>query len=112
MLDIHVLETNHVAVVLEAHGRIDSATANILGDALTGVIDDGHHRIVLDVAGVDYMSSAGLREIVAALKKVRNSSGDLRLARVTERVNDVLELSGLNTILQIFDSQAEAVSSF
>ena len=111
MLDIHVLETNQVAVV-EAQGRIDSATASDLGDALTGVIDDGHHQIVLDVAGVDYMSSAGLREIVAALKKVRNSSGDLRIARVTERVYDVLELSGLNTLLQIFDSQAEAVSSF
>ncbi len=111
MLDIRISDTNQVAIV-EAQGRIDSNTAHELGDALTQVIDNGYSQVVLDIAGVDYMSSAGLRELVSALKKVRNDNGDMRITRVTERVYEVLELSGLHTIFQLFETQAEAVNSF
>jgi anti-sigma B factor antagonist len=112
VLDIQVSQTNNQITLVTAQGRIDSSTAGDLGAALTSVIDGGQHRIVLDIGGVDYMSSAGLREMVSALKKVRGADGDMRIAQVTERVYDVFELSGLNTIFQIFDSQAEALGSF
>jgi anti-anti-sigma factor len=111
VLDIRISDTNQVAIV-EAQGRIDSNTAHELGSALTHVIDDGYSQIVLDIAGVDYMSSAGLREMVAASKKVQNINGDIRISRVTERVYEVMEIPGLHTIFQMFDSQAEAVNSF
>jgi len=111
VLDIHISDTNRVAVV-EAQGRIDSNTAHELGSALNQVIDDGYNKIVLDLAGVDYMSSAGLRELVAALKKVQNMQGDIRISRVTERVYEVMEIPGLHQVLRFFDSQAEAVNSF
>lgn len=111
MLDIRILDTSQV-VVVEAQGRIDSNTAHELGSTLSQVIDSGNSQIVLDIAGVDYMSSAGLRELVAALKKVRNLNGDMRIARVSERVYEVLELSGLHTIFRLFDTQAEAINSF
>ncbi|MAS33496.1 MAG: hypothetical protein CL610_05780 [Anaerolineaceae bacterium] len=111
MLEIHIAEKNRVAVVA-AQGRVDSSSAGQLGDVLTAVIADGFNRIVLDIASVDYMSSAGLREIVSALKKVRNDGGDMRLAEATERVYEVLEISGLHTIFRIFDSAAEAINSF
>ncbi len=112
MLEIQVTTTNNQIALVIAQGRIDSSTAGDLGSALTQVIDDGQTRIVLDIGGVDYMSSAGLRELVAALKKVRGDNGDMRIAQVTERVSEVFELSGLNTIFQIFDSQSEALGSF
>jgi anti-anti-sigma factor len=111
VLQVDISENQQIAVVA-AQGRIDSSTAGDLGTALQQVIDEGHTRIVLDVGGVDYMSSAGLREIVLALKQVRKDNGDMRMAQVSERVYEVLELSGLNTIVQIFDSQADAVGSF
>ena len=111
MLETRVLNKNDV-IVIEVQGRVDSSNAGELGEVLAGVIDDGQHQLVLDLGAVDYMSSAGLREMVAALKKLRNRDGDMRIAQVTERVYDVLELSGLNTIFQIFENQAEAVSSF
>lgn len=111
MLEIQISGQAQIAIVT-AEGRVDSSTAGQLGEALTGVIDDGYHNIVLDIGGVDYMSSAGLREMVATLKKVRADDGDMRVAQVTERVFEVLELSGLNTLLQFFDSQAEAIDSF
>ncbi len=109
-MNIHVSERDHVTLV-EASGRIDSMNAHELGEALIREIEGGHVHLVLDLASVDYMSSAGLREIVSALKKVR-SSGDLRLAQPSPRVQEVLEMAGLDTIFQIYPSQIEAVGSF
>lgn len=113
MIDIQVSGVNTVTLVA-VKGRVDSMNANQLGDALTGEIDGGHTQIVLDLAGVDYMSSAGLREMVAALKRVKrmNGDGDVRLSQPSERVREVLEMAGLDTIFRIYDSQDGAVGSY
>jgi anti-anti-sigma factor len=111
VIDIHVSAMNEVTLV-EVKGRVDSMNADQLGDALTHEIDAGHTAIVLDLSGVDYMSSAGLRELVAALKRVKRATGDLRLAQPSERVREVLEMAGLDTIFQIFPTQVGAVDSY
>lgn len=105
------LSTQPNVAIIEVAGRIDSNNANQFGDALNGVIAQNHNQLVLDLAGVDYMSSAGLREIVAAAKKLQGK-GELRLAQPSDRVREVLEMTGLDSVFQIFPSQAEAVSSF
>lgn len=102
---------NDKATLIEVSGRIDSTNASQLGEALMGEINLGHTQLVVDLASVDYMSSAGLREIVSALKKVRGK-GDLRLAQPSERVLEVLEMAGLDTIFQIFPDQHLAISSY
>ncbi len=111
MFEANVSEINQVAVV-EARGRVDSATAARFGAALTSAIDGGARRVVLDLSGVDYMSSAGLREIVSALKKLRKMQGDIRLAEPAARVLEVLEMAGLDTFMQIYPARAEALNSF
>ena len=114
MIEISVSGLDNDITLTEVMGRIDSMSANDFGAALIEQIDAGNIRLVLDLSGVDYMSSAGLREIVGALKKVKKvaGSGDLRLAQPSERVREVLEMSGLDTIFQIFRSQDDAVNSF
>lgn len=74
--------------------------------------DEGRNYIVLDLGGVEYMSSAGLREMVRVLKRVKRSGGDLRIANPSERVREVLELAGLDSIFEIYPTQVEAVGSF
>jgi len=111
MLDINVAQQDHVTLV-EASGRVNSMNANQFGEALSDVIDKGNIHLVLDLSNVDYMSSAGLREIVSALKKVKRASGDLRIAQPSERVHEVLEMAGLDTIFQIFATQGDAVGSY
>ena len=111
MLEINISEQGHVTLV-EANGRIDSMNANELGEALSTQIDGGGLHLVLDLSSVDYMSSAGLREIVSALKKVKRASGDLRIAQPSDRVREVLEMAGLDTIFQIFTSLGDAVRSY
>jgi anti-sigma B factor antagonist len=111
MLVINVSGMDNSSVV-EVNGRVDSMSANQLGDALSNVIDDGHVKLVLDLSGVEYMSSAGLREIVTAVKKVKRASGDLRLAQPSDRVREVLEMAGLDTIIRIFPTQGDAINSY
>lgn len=109
-MNINISNQKNVTLV-EVSGRIDSSNANQLGEALSTQIDDGNKQMVLDLAQVDYMSSAGLREIVSALKKVRGA-GDLRLSQPSVRVREVLEMAGLDTIFQIFESQDKALGSY
>ncbi|MGQ9887397.1 MAG: STAS domain-containing protein [Aggregatilineales bacterium] len=111
MFEVNVSYTHEVAIV-EARGRIDSSTAAALGEALTSAVEAGSARVVLDLSQVDYMSSAGLREIVTAFKKARSLQGDIRVAEPTPRVLEVLELSGLDTFMKIYPSRAEAVNGF
>lgn len=100
------------ADLVEVVGRVDSSTANALGEALNECINGGSINVVIDLSKVDYMSSGGLRELVAALKRVKKDGGDLRLCAPSARVREVLDLAGLDSIFEIFDDQVAAVGSF
>lgn len=111
-MDITV-STMKRATLLEVNGRVDSSNATQLADALNEQIDAGHHMLVVDLSRVEYMSSAGLRELVAALKKARRATGgDVRLASLHPRVKEVFGLAGLDTIFHIYPTQVEAVGSY
>ncbi len=111
-MDITV-STMKRATLIEISGRVDSTNATQMGEALHEQLDAGHHMLVVDLSRVEYISSAGLRELVSALKKAhRTSGGDVRLASLTERVKEVLTLAGLDTVFHIYPTQVEAVGSF
>jgi anti-sigma B factor antagonist len=110
-MEITVKQMKRVDLV-EVSGRVDSSNAADLGTALSERITKGTLNVVVDLAKVDYMSSGGLRELVAGLKRVKKDGGDLRLANPSERVREVLQLAGLDSIFQIFDDQVQAVASF
>ncbi|CAG0989458.1 MAG: STAS domain-containing protein [Anaerolinea sp.] len=110
-MNVNVSEMRRV-VLIEVVGRVDSTNASKLGDSFNEQIDAGRKMLVVDLSRVEYMSSAGLREMVAAAKKLRNDNGDLRLASPSPRVQEVLELAGLNMIFQVYPTQVEAVGSF
>jgi len=111
VMEINVSEMRRVRL-FEIVGRVDSSNANELGSVLDRAADDGNNNLVLDLSGVDYMSSAGLREMVRILKRVKRSGGDLRIANPSERVREVRELAGLDSIFEIYPTQVEAVGSF
>ena len=75
-------------------------------------IDAGKRYLVLDLQSVDKLGQDGLWEMVAALKQARRSRGDLRLARPSDRAREAIEMSGLDQIFRIYESQADAVASF
>lgn len=111
MLEFQVSEIAQVTLI-EVTGRVDGLSAEELRQALAEEIQRGAKRVVLDLSRVSYMSSAGLRELVAAYRRLQEQGGDLRLAQPSSRVQDVLEMSGLDTIFQIFSTQSDAVGSY
>jgi anti-sigma B factor antagonist len=111
VMEINSSEMRRVQL-FEIMGRVDSSNANELGSAMDRAVDDGKNNVVLDLGEVEYMSSAGLREMVRVLKRVKRSGGDLRIANPSDRVKEVLELAGLDTIFEIYPTQVEAVGSF
>lgn len=112
-MEITIRELKNVDVV-EVAGRIDSSTAQQLDQALKGLVENRRTRIVLDLAQVDYCSSAGLRSMVSCLREVQKPifSGDLRIAQPSTRVQEVLSLAGLDSVFKIYDDQVGAVGSF
>lgn len=93
-------------------GSIDALTADEVEQVLQNQIDEGKLHLVIDMAEVDYVSSAGLRVFLTALKYVRRSDGDLRLACAQPSVSRMLNMSGFTSIIKFFDTVDEAMASF
>ncbi|MFZ0546114.1 MAG: STAS domain-containing protein [Candidatus Promineifilaceae bacterium] len=93
-------------------GRIDSSNAPDFDAKLMELTDGGEYQLVLNLSGVEYTSSAGLRALVSALRECKKHNGDLRLSDPSERVKEVLELAGLASLFEIFDDDVTAVGSF
>jgi anti-sigma B factor antagonist len=110
-MEISTEELKQVSV-MAVTGRVDSATAPELENALKKLVEAEKTQIVLDLKNVEYMSSAGLRAMVSTLKAVKRVNGDLRLASPSPRVEEVLRLAGLTSIFSIHPTRDEAVASF
>ncbi len=96
------------SIVVSPVGRIDTVTAPEFERALTGLIAEGGTRLVLDLRGVDYISSAGLRCILAAAKLLKPKNGVLVFAALQGPVKEVISISGFASLFKIFDSPEEA----
>jgi anti-sigma B factor antagonist len=105
-------EDREVALVVVISGSVDGMTADTLLATLHGHVEAGHTRLVADLSGVEYTSSAGLRALLATVKEARRRNGDLRLADVQPNVRKVLDLSGFTSILKLYDDVDAAVESF
>lgn len=99
--------------LVTAKGRVDSATAPKLTESLNSLLDNGHYKIVLDLSQVEYMSSAGIRAMLAALKVCKKfNRGDLYLACVPKLIHEALDLTGMTTLFRIYDDVTTAVGNF
>jgi anti-sigma B factor antagonist len=102
--------SSDVAIVT-ASGRVDSETAPTLDAELSKIVGE-RNRIVLDLKGVEYLSSAGLRAIVKALQAAQAAGGGVKLASVSEPVETILRTVGMMEMLKMYPSVGEAVASF
>ncbi|MFY9911269.1 MAG: STAS domain-containing protein [Candidatus Sulfotelmatobacter sp.] len=97
-------------IVLTVSGRITLGEGNVMLREIVGELaDKGHKRIVLNLADVNYMDSSGLGELVKAHTTVRNKGGELKLASVNKRVNDLLQLTHLSAVFDIHNDEASAL---
>lgn len=109
---MEIQTTEHKRVtVLRVSGRIDSSTANQFDEEVMGLIEGGQKNLVLDMAQVDFLSSAGLRTLVSARKAV-GGGGAIRLANPSQRVVDTLDIAGLDVLFETFPDRESAVGTF
>jgi anti-sigma B factor antagonist len=99
--------------ILDITGRI------ILGDeighlrtAVRDLVREGKKKVILNLAGVDFIDSSGVGELVGCFTTVRNAGGELKLLNLTQKVQDVLHVTKLYTVFDIRDDEFNAVKSF
>ncbi|WP_419918500.1 STAS domain-containing protein [Candidatus Poriferisocius sp.] len=94
--------------VLTVTGEIDMATAPRFRQRLRSVIGAGGQNVVIDLSGVDFIDSTGLGVLMGAAKRVRSAGGDIRLVMAGSRLSDLIEITRLDRVLDVFDSVAAA----
>lgn len=111
-LNINQRQAGDVAILdLTGEVRIgDSATA--LRGAIRELVAGDNKKILLNLAGVRYIDSSGIGELIANYTTVGRSSGQLKLLNLTDKVQDLLVITKLLTVFDVYDNEADALSSF
>ena len=99
--------------ILDLKGKILIGEGDdALRDAVTRVVQSGKTRILLNLAEVPYVDSAGLGEIVRCYTTVSKNGGKLKLINLTKKIQDLLAITKLLTVFETYDSEEEATRSF
>jgi anti-anti-sigma factor len=99
-------------LILDVSGRLDASTSGSAHDALVSFANSGAKRVVLDLDKLDYVTSAGLRVILTLAKLLQFSRGELKICRASAPVKEVLEASGFNSLIKMFDDEKAAIASW
>jgi anti-anti-sigma factor len=110
-MQISALTQNQTSIVTIS-GSVDAQTAGEVTQYLSGQISAGWRQIILDMSQIDFMSSAGLRAILIALKGSRQQGGDLYLAGAQAGVEKVLKMAGFTSFVKTFATIEEAAAEF
>ena len=105
--------TSGDVVLLDLKGKITLGEGDeLLKDKVNSLVNQGHKKIVLNLADVPYIDSAGLGEVVRTYTTVSRQGGALKLLNLTKRITDLLSITKLLSVFETFDSEGEAVRSF
>jgi anti-sigma B factor antagonist len=99
--------------ILDLSGRITLGEGSVqLRDSVRGLISKGSKGILLNLGDVNYIDSSGLGELVSAFTTAKNQGANVKLLGLTKKVKDVLQLTKLYTVFDIYDDEASAIASF
>jgi len=100
-------------LVLDIRGQITlGEETSVLREKVKGLVAAGHTRIILDLAEVNYIDSAGLATLVWVYTSARKQGGDVKLLHLTKRVRDLLQITRLSTVFELHDTLESAQQSF
>jgi len=98
--------------VLTLRGTIETTNASGLEETLARIVDERCYRIVVDLAGVTYISSAGWGIFISEIKRIRRNGGDIKLAAMAPEVREVFDLLEFGNILKPFEHRTDAIRDF
>ncbi len=99
--------------IIDLDGRITLNDGSaILRDLIRENLNGGHKRLLLNLADVNYIDSTGLGELVSGYRLVKSQSGEMKLMNLSKRVSDLLQITKLYTIFDIYNDESQALASF
>ena len=99
-------------VILDLSGRITMGEGTlVLRDQIQRLLAAGDRKFLFNLADVDYIDSSGLGELVTSFTTVRNQEGQLKLLNLTRRVQDLLQITKLLTVFEVFNNETEALKT-
>lgn len=99
--------------IVDLSGRITLGEGSVvLRDTVKDLLGKGQKKILLNLGDVSYIDSSGIGELVSAFTSVRNQGGQLKLLHLTKKVHDLLQITKLYTVFEVFDDEAAAIASF
>jgi anti-sigma B factor antagonist len=104
---------NGAAMILDLVGNITLGdSADVMRDKIRSLLQQGHKQIVVNLAGVSYVDSAGLGELVRTHATASQQGASVKLTNMTKRLQDLLVITKLSTVFDSYDDEASAVASF
>jgi len=99
--------------IVDLSGRIALGEGSaLLRKTVRDLLEAGQTRILLNLGDVNYIDSSGIGELVSGFTAVRNRTGELKLLNLTKKVNDLLQLTKLFTVFEVYSDESTAVRSF
>ncbi len=98
--------------VLKLTGRLDASSAKNLKGRVASLVKENRVKLIVDMAGVDFIDSSGLGSLVSSLRAVNEKDGDVKVAALQKQVRSIFELTRLHRIFGIFDDVEAAMKSF
>jgi anti-sigma B factor antagonist len=108
---IRNVRQNNGVTIVELEGRFDAASASGVRDQLHRLIEQGRSKLVLNLADMEFIDSAGLGALVSCLRRAAADGGDLRLAEVPAFCRSIFELTRLTRVFDVGQSEEEAVAA-
>jgi anti-sigma B factor antagonist len=99
--------------VIDAVGRITLGEgSSTFREIVKDLVNKGNKKILLNLAEVSYIDSSGIGELVSGFTSVSNAGGSLKLLKLTKRIQDLLQITKLYTVFEVFDDEAKALATF
>ena len=98
------------ALIAKAEGRVDGANALEFHEALEAAISSDDGAMVLDLGGISYISSAGLRVVLLVAKTLQKQSAKMAVCSLSEPIREIFEISGFDKIIPVYGSRQEAIA--
>jgi anti-sigma B factor antagonist len=104
-----VRNDNEAVSVLNIRGYLDAHTAPEFEDAINKLMDENRYKIVVDLTGLQYISSAGLGVFMGFIEEIRQHSGDIKLSSASPKVYKVFDLLGFPSLYEFYEKLDDAV---
>lgn len=99
--------------IIDMDGRVTLGEgSNLLRDLVRESLGRGHKKIVMNMAGINYIDSTGLGELVSGYRLIKGEGGELKLLNLNKKVTDLLQITKLYTVFDIHNEEQQAVASF